>query len=158
MRRHGQAAEAALALGVVAVGMFFAVQTYALPEVAGYVQVGPRLFPALIALGLIVCGAGLAFEAMTGGFRKLPENAHPAIDWTAFVWVSAGVVAHMASIRWIGFIFASTLLFACVARGFGSARLMRDVLIGLALAVGAYVIFTRGLGLALPSGLPRGAG
>src|SRR5262245_16003034 len=157
MPRHA-AAEAVIGAGIIALGMFFAVETYDLPEVAGFAQFGPRLFPALIAVGLIVCGAGLAFEAMRGGLRKLPANERTAIEWSAFMWVSAGVIAHMASIRWIGFVLASTLLFTCVARGFGSRLLLRDGLIGFALAVAAYLVFTQALGLALPSGLPRGGG
>jgi putative tricarboxylic transport membrane protein len=154
VRWHAQRADAAIAIGLLAAGIFFAFQTYALPEAPGYAQVGPRLFPGLIATGLIACGAALAYEALTGGFRKLPASERPPIDWRAFAWVSTGVIAHMAAIGWVGFIVASTVLFTCVARAFGSTRTIRDALLGLLLAATTFFVFTQGLGLALPSGLP----
>jgi putative tricarboxylic transport membrane protein len=158
VRARAHLAEAAIAAGLVAIGAFVAVQTYGLPEAPGYAKVGPRLFPGLIAAGLFVCGVLLLREALTGGFRKLPEVTRPPIDWPAFGWVSAGVLAHMLVIGWAGFIVASTVLFACCARAFGSRRVLHDVLIGVALAVVVFLVFTRGLGLALPSGLPAATG
>jgi len=156
VRSRAHLAEAAIAAGLVAIGLFVALQTYALPEAPGYAKVGPRLFPGLIAAGLVICGVLLLREALTGGFRKIPESARPPLDWPAFGWVSAGVLAHMIAIGWVGFIVTSTILFACVARAFGSRRVLRDVLIGAAVAVVVFVVFTQGLGLALPSGLPKG--
>ncbi|MCA3600465.1 MAG: tripartite tricarboxylate transporter TctB family protein, partial [Methylobacterium sp.] len=52
-----------------------------------------------------------------------------------------------------GFILSSTLLFACVARGFGSRKLLRDALIGFGLALISYVGFDRILGYKIGSGL-----
>jgi putative tricarboxylic transport membrane protein len=54
-----------------------------------------------------------------------------------------------------GFVIASTLLFALVARGFGSRRPARDATVGLALAALVYAAFTHGLGIALPAGVLR---
>lgn len=156
MRSRAHLAEAAIAAGLVAIGLAVAAQTYTLPETAGYARVGPGLFPALIAAGLVACGVLLLREALSGGFRKMPEMTRPPLDWRAFGWVSAGVIAHLIAIGWVGFIVASTILFACVARAFGSRQLLRDVLIGAGLAAVVFVVFTQGLGLALPSGLPKG--
>jgi len=55
--------------------------------------------------------------------------------------------------EWLGFILSSTLLFLLVAIGFGSRMYVRDVVLGLALAVVAYVTFVYGLGLSLPGGI-----
>jgi putative tricarboxylic transport membrane protein len=51
-----------------------------------------------------------------------------------------------------GFVVASTVLFWCAARGFGSRRWVRDVAVGLAFSAFAYVFFTRALSLSLPAG------
>lgn len=158
MRWRVQPADASIALGLIALGVFLAVQTYALPDAPGYAQVGPRLLPGLIATGIVLCGLALAYEALTGGFRKLPAPTRPLVDLRAFAWASGGVIVHMASIGRLGFIVASTLLFVAVARGFGSSRPLRDALLGAALATVAFLIFTYGLGLALPSGLPGAKG
>jgi putative tricarboxylic transport membrane protein len=52
-----------------------------------------------------------------------------------------------------GFIPTAAVLFVCVTIGFGSTRYVRDLLIGLALAIVAYVGFVHALGLRLPAGL-----
>jgi len=44
------------------------------------------------------------------------------------------------------------VLFACVARGFGSQRPTRDVALGFALALGAFLFFVKFLNVSLPGG------
>src|SRR4030095_5981359 len=101
-----------------------------------------------------VCGAVLAWHAVSGGWRHVPldQEGHDAPDWTAFVIISVGVVLHMVIIGWAGFIIASTVLFVLIARGFGSKRIVRDAIIAVVLAVVVFFIFTLALGLALPKG------
>jgi len=144
--------DAAIAVGLIALAIFVAVETYRLPDAPGYAQVGPRLFPGLIAAGLLICGLLLSREALSGGFHKVATTRSP-VDWAGFLWVSGGVIIHMATIGWVGFIVASTVLFACVARAFGSRRPARDVVLGVALGTVTFVVFTQGLGLPLPAGL-----
>jgi len=52
-----------------------------------------------------------------------------------------------------GFILSSSLLFWLVARGFESAKPVRDAAVGLLLSIVVYLAFTRGLGLSLPPGI-----
>ena len=49
-----------------------------------------------------------------------------------------------------GFVFASAVLFAAAAHLLGSIRPVRDLAVGLALALALYGVFTGGLGLSLP--------
>ena len=58
----------------------------------------------------------------------------------------------MLLVGWAGFIIASALLYALIARGFGSTRPGRDLVIALLISVPVFFIFTRGLGLNLPAG------
>lgn len=156
MRRCG--AQIALSLAVLALGAGVAVGTAVLPAQSGYARIGPNFIPAVVAFGLIVAGAFLLYEALSGGWRSMPEPAERtehALHWGAFAWVSAGLVAHMAFMRWAGFVLAGAVLFACVARGFGSARLPRDAAIGLALALGVFLFFVRLLNVSLPGGWLR---
>lgn len=141
--------EALLGVAVAALGVALAGGTYALPEAPGYSQVGPKLFPALVAAGLILTGVVLVREAWAGGYRNLPDEARDPLDGVAFAWTLGGVLAHAALIGIIGFIAASTLLFVACARGFASRRLVRDALAGLALSACLYGVFTFGLGLGL---------
>jgi len=145
--------ELAIALGLVVLGSFVIYETQNIAETQGYAQIGPRLFPYLIGVGLTLCGAVLGWEALSGGWRHVPlDEAHEASDWMAFGVISAGVVLHMVVIGWAGFIIASTLLFVLIARGFGSRKPVRDAIIAVVLAVVVFFLFTKGLGLNLPKG------
>lgn len=150
--------EVLISLVLVFIGSFVIYETQGIAETQGYSQVGPRLFPYIIGTGLTVCGAVLGWHAMSGGWRDVPldQSGHEAPVWMAFAIISVGIVLHMVLIGWAGFIIASTLLFLLIARGFGSRRAVRDAAVGLALAVAAYFLFTRALGLRLPPG-PFGA-
>lgn len=152
---RGSRAQIALSLGVLALGAGVAVGTALLPAQSGYARVGPNFIPAVVAFGLIVAGAFLLYEALSGGWRSLPEPAERtehALHWGAFAWISAGLVAHMALMQWAGFVLAGAVLFACVARGFGSLRWLRDAAIGIALALGVFLFFVRVLNVGLPGG------
>ena len=58
----------------------------------------------------------------------------------------------MALIGWAGFVVADTALFACVARGFGSRRLVRDLAIALVMTLAIYLFFVKLLNVNLPAG------
>jgi len=141
-----------VAAGVLALGLAFAVGTWLLPDAPSYARVGTRLFPGLISSGLIIVGALLLREALSGGFRAFPEERRDPFDWGAFAWISSGLVLHLLLIAGLGFILCSTFLFVVVARGFGSAKLRRDFALGLAISIVVYVLFTQVLTLSLPWG------
>lgn len=151
--------EMLISFGLIALGSFVVFETQSIAETQGYAQIGPRLFPYIIGVGLTLCGAVLGWHALTGGWRNVPldQEGHDAPDWLAFFVISAGIILHMAMIGWAGFIIASTLLFVMIARGFGSRRPLRDAIIAALLATAVFFIFTRGLGLNLPKGPFGGA-
>jgi len=149
MQRSG--AEIALSLGVVILGIGVAAVTATLPSEGGYAGIGPNFIPAVVAAGIILLGLWLSFEAFTGGWRKAPEHAE-AFRESPFLWVSAGLFAHLVLIGWAGFVIAGTALFACVSRGFGSRRWVRNVAVGFALSLAIYVFFVKLLNVGLPAG------
>jgi putative tricarboxylic transport membrane protein len=58
----------------------------------------------------------------------------------------------MALIHSAGFVLAAMVLFACVARGFGSTRFARDLAVGLVLGLAVFLFFVRFLNVNLPAG------
>lgn len=144
-------AEVALSAGVLAVGIGAAAVTTALPSEGGYARIGPNFMPGLVSAGLVVLGAWLLFEALTAGWRHRQEQPE-VFQRAPFLWVTAGLFAHMALIGKAGFVIAGAALFICVARAFGSARFLRDLAIGVALALVIYLFFTLVLNVSLPAG------
>ncbi len=140
-----RAPRVALGAGVLGLGVALAVATHFLPPAAGYATVGPSAFPAIVAAGLVVCGALLLLEAL----RAASVASHAPLAMRGLGWVAGGLAAQIVLVGVVGFVIASSVLFVAVARGFGSRRLARDTLVGLVLATLLYLLFTEVLGLAL---------
>lgn len=150
-------AEAALSLGVLGLGIATAVATAQLPGEGGYAGVGPNFMPAVVAAGLIACGIWLLAEALSGGWRAAPSDdptarGEQAFHVPGFLWVTAGLAAHMALIGFGGFVVAGAALFAGVARGFGSVRVARDLALGALLSLAVFAFFVKFLNVNLPAG------
>jgi putative tricarboxylic transport membrane protein len=150
-------AEVALSLGVLALGIGVAIGTAMLPSEGGYAGIGPNFVPGVVGAGLILLGAWLTYEALAGGWRGAPpddprERGEHPFHLPSFAWISIGLFAHLALIGTGGFVVAGVALFACVARGFGSARPVRDVAIGFVLSLSVFVFFVKLLNVGLPAG------
>ena len=147
-------AELLLALGVVALAGVVAWQTAAVPSSPAYAQVGPKVFPAGVAVGLLLLGLALGWQSLTGSWSGEDEAADPVpVDWQALAWLGAGLVLNVALIGVLGFVLSSTLLFVCVARAFGSRRPARDAAIALLFSLVTYVGFDRILGISIGAGV-----
>ena len=155
------------ALGAVfcLVGAGFAYGALDIPSEAGYGGVGPNFLPWVVAVVLLICGVGLVWQGMTSGYaeRDEPEGAANG-DWRGFAWVSLGLLANAALIQHIGFILSCTLCFVLAVRGFHHSQgvrlsgqpawlkaVLRDILIGLAIAAPVFWMFGQLLGIQLPA-------
>ena len=145
-----------LSIGILGVGLFYAVETLAIRVLPTYSRVGPRFFPYMVAAGLILIGAVLAWRA----WRGLDSDDDPSDDAPSaklnMALVIGGLVLQSLVIDYIGFVLAATVTFVLTAAGFGDRHWLRNAAIGVVLAAASYLGFTRGLGLSLPSGLLEG--
>jgi putative tricarboxylic transport membrane protein len=143
--------EAIIGAGVLALAIVTFWQTMSIPVSPIYAKVGPTVVPMMTAAALGVLGVLLLIDAWQGGWQTEDEKAVTP-DRAALVWVAAGLVLNIALIGSAGFTIASTILFVCVARGFGSKNPLRDALIGATFALIAYVGFATTLGINIGSG------
>lgn len=109
---------------------------------------GTSGFALVVLIGGAVAFAAAAWQAWTACVR-----ATSRANVAALATVALALVVDVALIHRIGFVVASTLMFALAARAFGSRRPAHDAIIGLAIAAVIYVAFTRGLGIGLPHGV-----
>ncbi|HRE13097.1 MAG TPA: tripartite tricarboxylate transporter TctB family protein [Usitatibacteraceae bacterium] len=158
MSRSLPKGQALLGAGVLVLGALVFGGSFTLPSEGGYAQVGPAVVPRFVGIGLLILGAMLLREALTGGFRGVDEEAerHLPTDWRAFAWVSGGILLYGVLVEPAGFLIASTLLFVMVSRGFLSRRWLLNAALGLAVAAFIFTVFNYGLGLQLPPGILRG--
>lgn len=154
-------AELVLAAAVVMVGIVMGWETRGIRVTPAYSKVGPRVIPYLVSVGLIVVGVWLAVEVLTGRTATGAgdaEDADPTLptDWHCLAWLTGALLVYLLLIERAGFVIASALLFFGAAFGMGSRRIIRDAATGILLSVAIYEIFTRGLGLQLPTGILDG--
>ena len=115
---------------------------------------GPKAFPLLAAFLLAIGGMALLREGLREGAGGTPVNAVTgARDRILLATVS--FVAYAFLLAPLGFVLATVLEFALLARLFGGT-LVRGAAVGLAFAVLLYLLFVYGLGLPLPLGIFEG--
>lgn len=169
MNPKSRLAEILLGLGLVAIGVFFAVGTTSIKVAPIYAKVGPTVFPWIVAGALVLLGIAFTVQAWRKGRQESPPEAGPVpgrgypatpaappSDWRALLLISAALLLQMALFKRLGFVLTGIVLFMAVSYGFGSRRLLRDGIIAIVLAFVVYFGFTRGLNLQLPAGVLAG--
>ncbi|MFC4015958.1 tripartite tricarboxylate transporter TctB family protein [Nonomuraea purpurea] len=150
---------------IVSVGFLLAAvvvlgQAFAITEGNGYQAVGPRVFPLLVGFGLAVVAVigvvqafrpGVPDEPATSGTAESQDDVH----WPSVLMLLAALAGYALILVPAGYWQATTVFFVAVARVLGSRRLLRDLLVGLVLALATYFLFDRLLGISLPPGLIR---
>jgi putative tricarboxylic transport membrane protein len=154
VRSRPKAGEVAVAACLVALAVLSIWQTLVIPVSPIYARVGPTLFPWIASSGLLLISLALLVQALRGGFAGVDDQL--SIDWPSLAWVAAGLAANVALIGTLGFVFAATAMFVCVARGFGSTRPGRDALIGAVVALTSYLGFEKLLGVNIGAGILEG--
>lgn len=144
-----QIAEIAMGLVIVLIGavvLYDASHLKVLPHLAA---VGPKVFPTVIASGLLLIGAKLIWDGVRG---SIAFEGGLEIDFLPVLVISAGFVFVMAVIKPLGWPVASTGLFVIGAFAFGNRNLLWAALYGLMLAGLTVLVFNLALGLRLPMG------
>ena len=144
----------AIGLGLIAIASVIGFDTMQMQVPPSYARVGPQISPYIIAIGMAVTGAHIAWKSYRGGDEVIDE-VEPT-DWKSVGIIVAGLIAHMNLLKPLGFVPAGLILFMSVAFAFGSRRYGRDAIVGFLLVLFAYAGFTYGLGLQLPPGILKG--
>jgi putative tricarboxylic transport membrane protein len=144
----------AIGLGLVAVASVIGFETMQMRVPPSYARVGPQIFPYIIAFGMGLTGAFIAWKSYRGG-DEIIDEVEPT-DWKNVGIIALGLIVHMNLLRPAGFVPAGLVLFMSVAFAFGSRRYGRDAIVGFLLVLFAYIGFTYGLGLQLPPGILKG--
>ena len=146
---------------LVLVGAFIIYDALNLP--AGFAKVdpvGPRLFPMIIGIGLLVMAAILAIAIPRGskGEADAGEDIDPdrPSDWRTVGLLVAIFVATILLVMPLGWTITSALMFAASATVLGSKHYVRNIVIGAVLGVVSFYAFYSGLGIPLPAGILDG--
>jgi putative tricarboxylic transport membrane protein len=146
---------------LIAVGAFLIYDAASLE--AGFAKVdpvGPRLFPIAIGAILIMLAIVLAVAIPRGsvGEADAGEDVDPNTpgDWRTVGLLVGLFVAVILLVDPLGWAITGTLLFAGAATILGSRHYIRNVVIGVVLALASFYAFYSGLGIPLPAGILDG--
>lgn len=145
----------------VAVGVFLIVDALRIADGFAKVDpVGPRLFPIVIGVGLILLAVVLAIAIPRGsrGEADAGEDVDPDMpgDWRTVGLLIALFVAMIVLVNPVGWVITSALFFAGAATVLGAQHYIRNIVIGTVLALLSFYAFYSGLGIPLPAGILDG--
>lgn len=155
---HVSRSDLLVGLGVVGLGLLTVWQALVIPPTPVYAEVSATLVPWLVAVLLLALGIGLCASALRGGWSHGLEDMQdpPPVNWRSLGLLAAALVVQVALIEWLGFVIASTILYVLVCAAFGSRHPLRDLLIGAAVTLVAYLAFSRLLGVNIGAGVLEG--
>jgi putative tricarboxylic transport membrane protein len=144
-------AEAAFGVAMLLLAVAVLASAASIPAGFSYDAVGPRLFPAIMGVGLLLASLGI----LAGAVGRRPAAAAAAaapMDWKPVLVISAALLLEAALIETLGWVPVTATLFAAGAWAFGNRRVGLNLLIGLAFGAVVLLAFNEGLGLDLPLG------
>lgn len=128
-------------------GLYAIYAGLSLPNSFSYDGLGSRMLPTIVGAGLLLT----ALWVTARGFRK-QEDDFPIVRMYPILMISAGLTFMYFTIEYLGWIFTATVLFLLVSKAFDDRTPVRSALVGMAMAVSTYVLFSYGLGVDLPVG------
>jgi putative tricarboxylic transport membrane protein len=142
----------AVGIAVLLTAVFFGVGLQFVDGQGGYAGLSPRFLATVVTVGLSICGALIFFRKNSVFFES--EDAATAINtqdrFKRLGILVSGLAIHLLAIGFIGFVIASGFLMATVAYAYGSKRVLRNLFLGIAIALPIWGLFTQVLGLNLP--------
>ncbi|MCF6389185.1 tripartite tricarboxylate transporter TctB family protein [Mycobacterium sp. MBM] len=146
---------------MVAVGAYLLYDALTMP--GGYAEVdpvGPRFFPIVIGSGLLAMAVVLAIAIPRGlrGEADAGEDIDPDMpsDWRTVGLLVGLFVMLIVAVTPLGWVVTSALFFAGCATVLGSRHYLRNIAIGVVLALASFYAFYSGLGIPLPAGILDG--
>lgn len=144
------------ALAVMGIGVVSLVGASQVRTPGGYTAVPANVMPAVVGVGLLVLGSLLLLRATVR-----PDADHAArvaaeavaTHWRSTLLALAGLVGYALLLGPLGYVVATGTFLPIQARVLGSRSPIRDLAIGIVIALVVYVAFTRFLGVRLPAGI-----
>lgn len=157
--RRGYLGPRAFAGAILVLGVVVLLGTFGLSAGGGYSPIGPGFFPLIVAGGLLLFGVMLLVRATARPDAYLGEKAateSEATHWPTVGLLLAALVAYAFLLDPLGYVVATALFFpaaAYILGGSGVRKVIRNLLIGLAIGTAVFFGFTELLGVRLPDGL-----
>ena len=116
---------------------------------------GPKAFPRLLGIGLLITAGILMMEILNA--RKAPpaetqEKPEEPPHWVLLGSVVAWTAVYFGAFTTLGFIVSTTLYLLGMTAFFNRGRWMMNILTSVLFSAGSYFMFTKLLGVNLAQG------
>jgi putative tricarboxylic transport membrane protein len=151
---------------LIGLGVVLAVQALGIAQSGGYRVVGPETFALVVAVAIVVLGVVFAVRTTIlpdGDLARRAADEEAATHWPTIGLLAALLVVYAVALDGtqlgpielpgLGYIVATGLFLPAAARVLGSRHPVRDLVIGICLALVVFFGFTEFLGVRLPSGI-----
>jgi putative tricarboxylic transport membrane protein len=140
---------------LLVMGLAVLVHVQSFPKIPGQ-NVGPALFPGLVASALVVCSlllirSGLRARPQTAWFEALPWARSPRHAW-AFAAVIGSTIAYIVLAERIGFLIVAPLALFAMFIAFG-VRPVTSIIVAIAGTLVIWYAFYKLLRVPLPWGV-----
>jgi len=140
---------------LLVLGLAVLVHVQSFPKIPGQ-NVGPALFPGLVAVALVICAvmlilSGLRSRPETAWFEALPWARSPGHAW-AFVAVIGSMIAYIVLAERIGFVIVAPLALFAMFIAFG-VRPVTSVVVAIIGTLVIWYAFYKLLRVPLPWGV-----
>jgi putative tricarboxylic transport membrane protein len=122
--------------------------------------IGPRVFPYVIGTAMVILAVLLAIATARGDVPQAEEGEDVDLttppDWVTVGKLVAILVLNILLVNVLGWAITGGFVFAGSAWALGSRTLVRDVVVGVVMAVGSWYFFYVALGVPLSPGVLDG--
>ncbi|MFF4624484.1 tripartite tricarboxylate transporter TctB family protein [Nonomuraea jabiensis] len=152
--------ELGLAVVVLGLGVLVVIGTLDVSAAASQLGIGPRFFPMLVGGAMVLIGLFYVVDVIRGGHGDPEESEDVDVeaptDWRSVGLVSGIFLAFTALLNVLGWIIGASLLFFGLSLALGAEHKARSAVISVVVGLATYLLFVKGLGVALPGGLLAG--
>jgi len=140
---------------IIASSVFFYVQTFSFPSIAGYEEMGPEFWPRLTLTGIVI----LALIIMIGSILERRRGTSPKVESkekknTARAVVCAGILFFfIISISYIGFLLSAFLSMMVLAYVLGERNKLLLLFFSFVMVGMIYLSFGKLLFVPMPRGV-----
>lgn len=144
-----------VAIAAFVIAASYLAVSYHIPTRAAEDPVGPRMYPLLIGLGMLIISIMLWLEARKEepAIRAQVDPALRRRQLIGVLSVSAGTVLYAVTMESIGYLIGTFLLMMGVTSAFHRGKPMTNFLVSLGTTIVLYYGLKRFLGVPLPAGL-----
>lgn len=139
-------------LALVVLGVVMVREAFTVPVGADLIS-GPRLFPVVITVVFLALAACYLVQELVKVGRSLTTHGERLGDWQRVAAMTGLLLAYGLVLEPVGYILSTFVLFLGGCWLLGSRAWRRDVIVGVGLSLGIYLLFTQLLAVRLPPGV-----